>query len=380
MIQRQLKLKLRPAQERQLERWLWNLTGVWNWAVRKIELDARDGLHRSAYDFAYLLKGHTTKVGIPVDVLRGVTDTAVLAWRRHAKGVSQRPRLKGRRNRLNSIPFKTPIKAPKGNRINLLGMRGLKFHEQALPTARIKAGRIVRRASGWYLCLFIDAEPNAVPHVADDVIGIDPGFSSLLTLSTGEKIEHPRELEAGQQRLAQAQRGHRRKLSARLLERQGNRRRDRNHKLSRRLVARHATIAWSVDRTRAIARTFGKSVTSSSHYQLRSMLTYKCRFGGRQFIEVPSRNSTRICSACGSRCGPTGYAGLSVRTWTCTTCGVEHDRDRNAAVNTLKAGLGMSLERGREAVSGIARLATPRSSTEWRSRPADPASLEDQPR
>ncbi len=47
MIQCQLKLKLRPAQERLLDRWLWHLTGVYNWAVRKIELDAKDGIYYS---------------------------------------------------------------------------------------------------------------------------------------------------------------------------------------------------------------------------------------------------------------------------------------------------------------------------------------------
>lgn len=30
MIQCQVKLILRPAQERQLERWLYHLTGVWS--------------------------------------------------------------------------------------------------------------------------------------------------------------------------------------------------------------------------------------------------------------------------------------------------------------------------------------------------------------
>jgi hypothetical protein len=34
MIQRQLKLRLKPGQESQLDTWLWHLTGVWNWAVR----------------------------------------------------------------------------------------------------------------------------------------------------------------------------------------------------------------------------------------------------------------------------------------------------------------------------------------------------------
>lgn len=43
MIQCQLKLKLRPSQERVLNRWLWHLTGVYNWALKKIERDAALG-------------------------------------------------------------------------------------------------------------------------------------------------------------------------------------------------------------------------------------------------------------------------------------------------------------------------------------------------
>lgn len=86
------------------------------------------------------------------------------------------------------------------------------------------------------------------------------------------------------------------------------------------------------------------------------MLTYKSRTGGRQYLEVPSRFSTKTCSACGSLSGPSGYAGLSVRHWVCAVCGTAHDRDINAAVNTLNAGVGMTHESHREVVSGIPRL------------------------
>jgi len=37
---------------------------------------------------------------------------------------------------------------------------------------------------------------------------------------------------------------------------------------------------------------------------------------------------------------------LSVRHWRCIGCGTLHDRDQNAAVNTLIAGAGTALERG----------------------------------
>ena len=42
MLQRQLKLRLTSHQEQQVSTWLWHLTGVWNWAIKKIEADAND--------------------------------------------------------------------------------------------------------------------------------------------------------------------------------------------------------------------------------------------------------------------------------------------------------------------------------------------------
>jgi transposase len=233
------------------------------------------------------------------------------------------------------------------------GIGSVRFHKQDIPAGRLKSGRIVKRASGWYLCLCIDTQPNDIPTLGTGEVGIDPGFLHLLTLSTGEKIPHPHELRQTAHRLAQAQRGSRKRLSARLQERLAHQRKDRNHKLSRRLVIEHQTIAWSKDNDKALARIFGKSVASAGHAQLRGMLAYKCTASGRQFLEVPSKNSTKTCAACGSLSGPTGYAGLSVRQWTCADCGSAHDRDVNAAMNTLMAGVGITLEHRRKAVPGI---------------------------
>jgi transposase len=213
-----------------------------------------------------------------------------------------------------------------------------------LPEGKIKCGRVVKRASGWYLCLFIDAEPKAIERVAFGKIGIDSGFSNLLTTSDGEIIEHPRELEASAERLAQAQRGHNKQLAARIQERIANRKRDRNHKLSHRLVSENIFIAFSKDNIKGMAKRFGKSVASSAHYQLRQMLSYKMPKSGGTYVEPESKFSTKTCSECGSQSGPTGFAGLSVRHWSCP-CGAEHDRDINAARNTLFAGAGLALER-----------------------------------
>lgn len=344
MIQVQLKLKLTPRQERQLNHWLFHLTAVWNWAIKKIEHDAWSGTYSTSLGFRNLLNGHGVKIGIAQDALCGTLWTAYQAWQRCFKKTARKPRLKGRRNRLNSIAFAHGTKLY-GDRVLIPGISRVRFHKQHIPEGHVGQMRIVKRASGWYLCLFIQAEPDAIPRAASGKIGIDPGFNNLLTLSTGEKITHPRELEASALRLAQAQRGKDKKLAARLSERIANQRKDRNHKLSRRLVSENELISFSADHHSAIARRFGKSVSSSGHRQLRSMLSYKSsRTGDTIYVEPESKHSTMRCSDCGALTGPTGLSGLAVRHWVCP-CGSEHDRDINAAINTLIAGAGIALER-----------------------------------
>lgn len=343
MIQHQVKLKLTKHQERDLDRYLYHLTSVWNWAIKKIEHDARDHVYHSPKGFQNLLTGHSVKLEIPSHVLQGVLVTAHESWRRCFKGISRRPRLRGRRKKLTSILFPDPIKTCNG-RVALLGVGRVRYHKQELPEGKIKRGRVVKRASGWYLCLFIDAEPNAISRVADGRIGIDPGFKDLLTLSTGEKIVHPQEFRVAESRLAQAQRGGNKQLTARIQERTANRRKDRNHKLSRRLVSENVTICFLKDNHRAIAKRFGKSVADSGHGQLRDMLSYKCRTGDAELIFPENRNSTRTCSTCGALTGPTGLAGLKVREWDCAACGSHHDRDTNSSRNALIFGVGTTHE------------------------------------
>lgn len=343
MIQCQIKLKLTARQVRQLDHWLRHLGSVWNWAIKKVEQDARCGAYYSSLTFQNLLNGHGRKIGIPQDALCGTLKTAHTAWQSHLKKVSRKPRFKGRRNKLNSIAFAHGTKLT-GGRIVIPYLGRVRFCKQAIPEGHIGQFRLVKRVSGWYACLFIQADSNCIPRAASGQVGIDSGFSSLLTLSTGEKIAHPRELEASALRLAQSQRGHNRRLAARIQERVRNQRKDRNHKLSRRLVSENVLIAFSADRHSAIARRFGKSVMSSGHRQLRSMLAYKSsRTGDTIYVEPESKHSTMRCSNCKALTGPIGLRGLAVRRWVCP-CGAEHDRDINAAINTLIAGAGIALE------------------------------------
>ena len=348
MIQAQLKLRLNNVQEARLVGWLWNLTSVWNWAIRKIELDAKDKIYYTPKDFQNLLANHGEKLKIPSHTLQGILLQAHTGWARCFKKLAKKPRFKGVRNKLNSVPFPDPIKPPKGNHIGVPGLGTVRFHKQELPEGKIKCGRVVRRASGWYLCLFMATDREPIERKDCGKVGIDPGFRHLLTIAAldgqWEKVEHPRELEATEHRLAQAQRGYNKVLTARLHEHRVNQVKDRNHKLSLRLVQENVIIRFSGDNHKGVAKKFGKSVSSSSHYQLRQMLAYKSRSGGTQYDEPDAKFSTKTCSDCGSLSGPTGWSGLAVRQWRCSDCGSLHDRDVNAARNTLFAGAGTAHE------------------------------------
>jgi transposase len=344
MLTRELKLKLNRTQEKTLNAWLWNLTGVYNWAIRKIELNAKDKIYFSQFDFVNLLSNHGKKLDIPSHTIQGVLSQAYIAWDRCFKKIGRKPHLKSVRNKLNSIPFPDPIKNPIDGKVKIPGFGTLRFHKYTLPQAKIKCGRILKRASGWYLQLTYDAVNKFEVKQTNKSVGIDTGFKSLLTLSDGTKIENNRHFVKLQERMAQVQRGRNKKKIARLHEKIANQRKDYNHKVSRKIVEEYSEIYITNDNLRGQASMFGKSIGDAGIGQLRNFISYKGVSHGRKVSFVSSYKSTMICSACGSESGPHGMSGLAVRDWECKVCGTRHDRDVNAAINILNLGAGTALK------------------------------------
>ena len=72
------------------------------------------------------------------------------------------------------------------------------------------------------------------------------------------------------------------------------------------------------------------SASDASWTLLRSMLDYKAERAGSIVVEVDARHTSQACSGCGS----VVKKPLSQR-WHSCSCGVELNRDVNAAVNVL---------------------------------------------
>jgi len=197
-------------------------------------------------------------------------------------------------------------------------------------------------ANRWHISILMECPVKALPVIATTV-GVDAGITSLVTLSTGEKIANPRHEKRDRARLAKAQRNLSRKTKgsenrakarvkvARVYARIADRRRDVLHKLSTRIIRENQTVIIEDLTVRNMVRnhTLARAISDASWAELRRQLEYKADWYGRTVIAVDRfYPSSKTCSACGHIASK---MPLNIREWTCTSCGARHDRDVNAA-------------------------------------------------
>ena len=208
---------------------------------------------------------------------------------------------------------------------------------------------VIREADGRYYASFVvEVADTPLPQTASDV-GIDLGLTNLAVLSTGEVIENPRYLRRKARALARAQKSLARKTKGSIRRAKAVRRvavqhrkvrdtrLDAHHKLAHRIVGDNQAIYVEDLAVSGLARTrLAKSVADAGWSTLVRLLEEKALRCHRTVVKV-SRwfPSSRLCSECGFN---SGKKPLDVRSWTCTECGITHDRDLNAARNILVEG------------------------------------------
>ena len=127
------------------------------------------------------------------------------------------------------------------------------------------------------------------------------------------------------------------------------------HKLSTGLVKNYGVIVvGDVSSSKLVKTKLAKSVLDAGWSTFKAQLLYKSHRAAAVFKEVNESFSTQDCSACGASTGPKGLTGLKVQHWTCSCCGIAHDRNRNAAQNILVKGL-LEIERENPTTTGEAR-------------------------
>ena len=202
----------------------------------------------------------------------------------------------------------------------------------------------------YWLCIttnFTDTEP--LPTTGESV-GADFGMKdAYLTLSTGEKIQHPQPLKQSLKKLRTLNKALSRKQKgsngwwsavrrlARLYRKVANQRKDFHWQLATYLCEKFEVIVLETLNLDGMKRLWGRKVSDLAFYQFVEILKYKCQKHKRAFRQVGRwTTTTKPCSDCGRK---NDKLSLSDRQWTCPNCGSHHDRDVNAALNILRAGI-----------------------------------------
>jgi len=191
------------------------------------------------------------------------------------------------------------------------------------PVKQIKRVRIVKRADGYYCQLAVEASRKIEHRSTGRAVGIDVGLKAYYTDSAGTAVANPQYFRKAEKRLKRLHRQLSRKKKAR--------------KSANALVTSSDFIAYEDLQIRNMVRNrhLSKSISDASWGTFLQWVNYYGTLHQIPVIAVPPQFTTQDCSACGTRV----KKSLSVRTHVCLACGMLLDRDENAALNILHAGL-----------------------------------------
>jgi putative transposase len=223
--------------------------------------------------------------------------------------------------------------------------------------ARVIGATVKERAGRWWVSFQLEldrSDINELRAVKPDAptCGIDLGLKTFAVIAddTGavEEVQAPRALKAAQRRLRRAnkalgrcQHGSKNRAKAReavaaIHLKVAHRRGDFLHQLTTRLARTKRAVAVESLNVAGMVRNrrLARAISDAGFGEFIRQLTYKADwYSSKVWAADRWFPSSKTCSGCGAvNQGLT----LSDRVWTCL-CGLEHDRDVNAARNLLAA-------------------------------------------
>ncbi|MDP1817299.1 MAG: transposase, partial [Leadbetterella sp.] len=255
------------------------------------------------------------------------------------------PRFQGR-NRYNSFTFPDSGFKIEANKLVLSKIGNLKIVLHREIEGKIKTCTIKKDIDRWYVTFSCEIDKPIISIEIKTETGIDVGLKSLLTFSNGQQIEPPRFLRVSENKLIHEQkklsrkrkgsnnRNHQRIIVAKTHRKIRNQRKDFNQKLSTEIVNTYDKTVFEDLQTQNMVRNhhLAKSISDAGWSQLMNMTKYKAECASKVVEFVNPKNTSINCSNCGNPVAK----DLSERVHSCPFCGLELDRDHNAAINILK--------------------------------------------
>jgi putative transposase len=267
---------------------------------------------------------------------------------------SGRPRFKGK-GRYHSFTYpqmKQDCIDGKYLTLPKIGKVKLILHRPIPNGFKIKTATVTKKADGWYVSLSLQdvTVPVMTPEEApamENTVGIDMGLKSFLVTSEGQEVAIPQHCRKAEKRLKKVSRqlsrkqkgSNRRKKAAKrvakLHQKVSNQRKDFHYKTVLWLLGKGIFVAHEDLNVKGMAKSkLAKSINDAGWGQFLSILSVKAASAGQGAIAVNPNGTTQECSGCGAHVPKT----LADRWHSCPHCGLEMDRDENAARNIkLKA-------------------------------------------
>lgn len=206
----------------------------------------------------------------------------------------------------------------------------------------------------YYVSVLVDNKqelPDKKSIKLETSIGVDLGIKDFAIISDGKKFKNHdffksmmKKLRVEQRSLSRKQKGSNHYLKQKLVvsllhEHIKNQRVDYLHKISKYLVDNYDTICIENLGVSNMVKNhnLARAISDMGWREFRSMLEYKCEWYGKNLSVIGRFDpSSKTCSNCGTI---NNELKLSNREWTCNSCGANHDRDINAAINIRNFGL-----------------------------------------
>jgi len=244
---------------------------------------------------------------------------------------------------------------------NMISLNGYQYRfwnsrpiKGAIKTLTVKRDHM----GDFYLCITLEQKETKVRAATGKSVGIDFGLKTFLTLSDETEIEAPlyhlkylKELKQLSRNLSKKHKGSNRRVKAKhqlakLHSRIADLRKDYFHKLTNDLARRYDTIFIEDLNMKAMQKLWGRKIGDLGFAEFVNILSYKTNV-----VKIDRfYPSTKTCNCCGHI---NNDLVLKIREWQCPSCGADHRRDINAAVNIHRVGAStLGIEDVRPALAG----------------------------
>jgi putative transposase len=259
------------------------------------------------------------------------------------------PKFKSRKGK-NSFIVPQHVKVEEKGLVKIpMFKEGIRFVEHRDLKGKIKSATVSRTKTGKYYISFLCVVEKPLQfQKTGKNIGIDLGLKDFIITSEGQRFVNPKyikqyekELKKQQKHFSRKQNGSKRKEKqkikvAKIYEKITNSRNDMQHKVSLKLIQNYDLIVIEDLNVKGMVKNhcLARAISDVSWSSFVTKLKYKAEWYGKTVCVIDRfYPSSKTCSCCGHI---KESLDLSERSWTCSSCNTEHDRDVNAAKNILK--------------------------------------------